>query len=356
MATYAWHLPAGFPVPKVPADNPMTPAKVELGRYLFYDKRLSANQTLSCASCHQQIRAFSDGRTVPVGVTGAAHPRNSMALFNLAYNTSLTWANSQLTRLETQMLVPIFGETPPEMGMSGHEQELLARLRNDARYRQQFAEAFPADDEPVTLQRLTQALASFERSLISASSPYDRYVYGGNKQALSLAAQRGEKLFFSEKTECFHCHGGFNFSDASQHAGSTFTEQPFHNTGLYNLDGTGAYPANNTGLYELSHRPEDMGRFRAPSLRNIALTAPYMHDGSMASLAEVIDHYAAGGRRIAAGPQAGDGSRNPYKSGFVKGFSLSAEEKADLIAFLESLSDQNLVRNPAYADPFGQQP
>lgn len=329
----------------------MTEAKVELGRHLFYDKRLSLDGSMSCASCHEQQKAFSDGKAVPSGVTGKQLSRNSMALFNLAYTPVLTWANPQLKHLETQMLIPLFGEDPPELGLVGQEQALLERLAALPLYQQLFQAAFPDKANPFTLQQLTEAIASFERSLVSADSPYDRYVYGGDDNAISAAAKRGEALFFSERLECFHCHGGFNFSDSVQHAGSAFEEFNFHNTGLYNLDGKGAYPADNTGLHDLTHRPEDMGKFKAPSLRNIAVTAPYMHDGSVASLDEVIDHYAAGGRTLSTGPYAGKGADSPYKSGFVKGFQLSPAERADLKAFLNSLTDESFLNNPAYAAP-----
>ncbi|MGV3525992.1 MAG: MbnH family di-heme enzyme [Candidatus Sericytochromatia bacterium] len=339
---YRWKLPEGFPKPVVPADNPMTVAKVELGRHLFYDTRLSRDGSQSCASCHDPKRAFTDGVARPVGVTGLAHPRNSMALVNLAYAAVLTWSNPELKSLETQMLLPLFGEDPPELGLAGQEAILLERLRAEPRYQQLFAQAFPQASEPVSLLHLTQAIASFERSLVSADSPYDRYLYADDAQAMSDAALRGEALFFSERLECFHCHGGFNFSDASRHAASTFDEFSFHNTGLYNLDGKGAYPKPNTGLHELSHRAEDMGRFKAPTLRNIAVTAPYMHDGSIPTLEAVIDHYAAGGR-------AGD---NPFKSAFVKGFRLSDAERADLLAFLHSLTDDSFLNNPAHASPW----
>lgn len=350
-SSYRWQLPEGFPQPLVPEGNPMTEAKVELGRHLFYDKRLSLDGSMSCASCHEQQKAFSDGKAVPSGVTGKQLSRNSMALFNLAYTPVLTWANPQLKHLETQMLIPLFGEDPPELGLVGQEQALLERLAALPLYQQLFQAAFPDKANPFTLQQLTEAIASFERSLVSADSPYDRYVYGGDDNAISAAAKRGEALFFSERLECFHCHGGFNFSDSVQHAGSAFEEFNFHNTGLYNLDGKGAYPADNTGLHDLTHRPEDMGKFKAPSLRNIAVTAPYMHDGSVASLDEVIDHYAAGGRTLSTGPYAGKGADSPYKSGFVKGFQLSPAERADLKAFLNSLTDESFLNNPAYAAP-----
>jgi cytochrome c peroxidase len=152
--------------------------------------------------------------------------------------------------------------------------------------------------------------------------------------------------------ECHHCHTGFNFSDSTRHINTGFVSTPFHNTGLYNLDGQGSYPRGNTGVFELTGKENDMGRFRAPSLRNVALTAPYMHDGSVATLQEVINLYAAGGRNITEGEFAGDGRRNPHKSGFVSGFNISDQSKADLVAFLESLTDERFIQNPRFSDPF----
>jgi cytochrome c peroxidase len=160
------------------------------------------------------------------------------------------------------------------------------------------------------------------------------------------------ELFYSERLECHHCHGGFNFTEASVHAGSAFDAALFHNTGLYDLDGAGAYPAGNTGLYELTGEPADMGRFRAPTLRNVAVTAPYMHDGSVETLEEVIRIYEAGGRLIEDGPWAGDGRSSPLKSGLIPGFALTDDERADLVAFLESLTDARFLTDPRFADPY----
>ncbi len=353
-ASFDWNLPAGVPKPKVPEDNPMSLEKVELGRHLFYDERLSLNETQSCATCHQQALAFSDGRAQGLGSTGELHPRGPMSLTNVAYLTTLAWANPALVRLEAQALVPLFGEFPVELGFSGQEQELLARLEADATYVELFEAAFPEQPEPVSLDGVAKSLASFQRVLLSYDSPYDRYAYGGDPDALSEAAKRGRTLFFSEDLECFHCHGGFNFSDSVSHEGTVFDETMFHNTGLYNLGGNGAYPADNTGVFELTGVPSDMGRFRAPTLRNIALTAPYMHDGSIATLDAVVDHYAAGGRTIESGPNAGVGSENPFKSEFVNGFTLSPSERADLIAFLESLTDTTFTTNPALSNPWSR--
>lgn len=349
--SYEWHLPAGLPPPVVPADNPITAEKVELGRHLFYEKRLSVTGAYSCASCHQQKRAFTDGKPVGVGATGEPHPRNSMSLANIAYNSVLTWANPGMTRLEAQALVPLFGEHPVEMGMAGQEDKILAVLAEDKTYRQLFAAAFQDNDKAITISNLTKALACFERSLISFNSPYDRYRFGGDKSAISAAAKRGERLFHSERLECFHCHSGFNFSDSIKHERSAFTEIAFHNTGLYNIDRQGKYPPENQGIYEFTEQAADMGRFKAPTLRNIALTAPYMHDGSIATLEAALEHYRVGGRTLQTGAYAGVGRLNPYKSHFISGFEISKQEKSDLLAFLQSLTDQSFVTNPAFSNP-----
>jgi len=329
----------------------MSTAKVELGRHLFYETRLSITGDFSCASCHQQALAFSDGLPVAVGATGEKHTRNSQSLANVAYSPVLTWANPLQHELAQQALIPMFGENPVELGLVGKEQELLAMLRSDDDYAQHFKAAFTTDEGSVSLGNLTKALAAFQRTLISVNSPYDRYRYNGEDNAISAAAKRGEALFFSERLECFHCHGGLHFTDSVMHERKAFAESAFHNTGLYNIDAQGSYPPSDTGLYDITLDDKDMGRFRTPSLRNIAVTAPYMHDGSIATLAEVIDHYAAGGRTLITGPYAGEGHKNPYKSEFVIGFSLTRQEKQDLIAFLESLTDQTFLDNPAFSNP-----
>lgn len=350
-ASYQWDLPPGFPLPLVPADNPMSQEKAELGRFLFYDVRLSGNGTQACATCHEQARAFSDGLDRAVGSTGEVHPRNSMGLSNAAYTATLGWANPLLLDLEEQALIPMFGERPVELGLAGKEDELLARLRDDARYQRMFREAFPEEGDPFSIASVTRAIASFGRTLISGDSAFDRYQFGDD-DALSGSALRGADLFFSEKLECFHCHGGFNFSDSVVFSGTVFRESPFHNDALYNLDGNGAYPPNNTGIMELTANPVDMGRFKAPTLRNIELTAPYMHDGSIATLDGVIDHYAAGGRTIEEGPFAGVGADSPLKDGFLIGFRLSEREREDVLSFLMSLTDAEFVSNPRLSDPF----
>jgi len=352
LGPYEWDLPPGFPLPNVPEDNPMTKEKVALGRYLFYDKRLSFNQTQSCATCHRQELAFTDGRPRGVGSTGQVHPRGPMSLVNVVYSPVLTWANPLVRTLEAQALVPLFGEDPVELGMNGKEAVLLTRLRGEARYQKMFPAAFPADKDSFALANVTKAIASFERTILSGDSPYDRYRRGDDPNAVSESAKRGEGLFFSEKLECFHCHGGFNFTGTVDYMDKGFAEVEFHNTGLYNLKGKFSYPQPNLGLYLFTNQAEDIGKFKAPTLRNIAVTAPYMHDGSVKTLADVVDHYSVGGRTIKTGPNAGVGSENSNKSEFVKHVDMTAQEKADMIAFLKSLTDQNVLADPKLSNPW----
>jgi cytochrome c peroxidase len=347
---WAFNLPRGFPVPKIPADNPLTPAKVELGRHLFYDARLSENRRLSCAACHDQSMAFTDGRGRAIGSTGEIHPRGSMSLVNIAYATALTWGKPSVLNLEEQARGPMFGTEPIELGLKEPGDGLVTRLRAVPKYVALFKAAFP-ENPAITVDNVTRALASFERTIISARSPYDRYHYDRVDDAISPAAKRGEVLFFSQPLGCFQCHGGFNFSGAVEAEGGAPREPEFHNTGLYNLAGPTSYPSPNTGIHQVTGNPKDIGKFKAPTLRNIALTSPYMHDGSIETLEAVIDHYAAGGRTIASGPLAGNGSANPNKSERVRGFTLTPGERADLIEFLHALTDTELLRDRRFAAP-----
>ena len=341
---YVWQLPAGFPAPRVPSDNPMTPEKVELGRQLFHDPRLSGAGTVSCASCHRPELAYTDGRSRALGSQGDIHPRSAMSLTNAAYNATLGWDDPTLTRLEDQVLVPLFNTHPMEMGVAGREEEVLARFRDDRRYRQLFLRAFPEDENPVSMRNVIFALASFERTLISGNSPYDRWAYGGEVDALDPGERAGARLFFSQRLSCFRCHAGFNLSGPVVYDGSGAAATQFHNTGLYNEDGRGAYPKPNTGVHRHSGRSEDMGKFRAPTLRNIALTAPYMHSGSIPTLEAVIDHYAAGGRARYIGPDARNMGPESATDPLVTGFELTPEERRQLVTFLRALTDESFVR------------
>jgi len=356
---WVWDLPDTVPEPRIPEDNPMTAAKVDLGRFLFFDRKLSANETQSCGDCHRQELAFTDGLALAEGSTGDILVRGSMSIANAGYAASLTWANEAVVLLEKQALVPMFGEDPVELGMANMEDELLRRMRDDADYPAMFAEAYPEQTDPISLDSITKAIAAFQRQVTSFGSRVDQWQQG-DATALNESAQRGMALFFGgtneagveDAFECFHCHGGFLFSQSSDDAGQVFNQKFFMNNGLYNLDENGSYPAGNEGIYEMTGDPADKGRFKPPSLRNIEVTAPYMHDGSIETLEEVLDHYARGGRLIESGPNAGDGKDNPNKNTLLNGFAMTEQEKQDMLAFLRALTDEDLLTNPAYSNPF----
>jgi cytochrome c peroxidase len=293
----------------------MSAAKVELGRRLFYDVRLSGNGTQACSSCHQQKRAFTDGRARAIGSTGEVHPRGAMSLVNAAYGVSLTWVGTDHRTLEDQMRVPLFEENPREMDFRGGDDEVARRLGAVPLYPKLFSESFPGESAPVNLTNVRKAIAAFERTIIAADSPYDRLVWNDERRALSEPARRGMALFFSERLACSKCHAGFTFSGPSAWEGARVPEARLEDNGLG-------------------------GRFRVPSLRNVAVTPPYMHDGRFASLEDVVDHYARGG------------APSPGHSPLVRGFVVTDEEKKDLVEFLGCLTDERLLSDPAFADPW----
>jgi cytochrome c peroxidase len=317
----------------------MSAEKVALGRQLFFDARLSSTGQYSCASCHRPELAFTDGRALALGATGETVRRGAMTLANVAYNIAFTWGSSNVRSLEAQMRQPLFSTHPVEMGLSGAGAPAVKRLSGDEGYRGEFAAAFPGDPNPLNMEHIIRAIASFERTLISGRSPFDRYIYDDDRNALSAPAKRGMALFYSQRVGCAQCHSGINFSGPMRYVGHADEKPLFANTGLYSVDRRGAYPATDQGLIEITHRPEDMGKFRVPTLRNVALTAPYMHDGSLPSLNAVLDHYVRGGHR------------NPHQDERVRPFSLSESERGDLLAFLDSLTDRDFVENPEFSDP-----
>lgn len=350
---WRWVLPAGFPVPSEPTDNPMSAAKVDLGRHLFYDKWLSGNGQQACASCHLQEKAFTDGLPVARGSTGEFTARSSQPLGNVGYNPTITWANPSLVVLERQMEVPLFGENPVEMGINdSNKAAVLQRFTDATLYAPKFAAAYPGQASPVTWVNVISAISAFQRTLITGNSKHDQVSAG--KATFTVQEQRGKDLFFSDKAGCSQCHNGFNFNDQVVDASSQVIRKPFHNIGLYNIGGTGAYPEPNRGVMELSGLFKDMGAFRAPSLRNVAVTAPYMHDGSVTTLEEVVEIFAQGGRNVTSGASAGDGRLNPYKSPLIRPLGLSAQDKTDLVAFLKTLTDTEFLSDPGISDPFRQ--
>jgi cytochrome c peroxidase len=321
--TFDWHLPPSISPPALPAGSEMTTARIALGRRLFYDADLSRDGTISCGTCHEQHRAFTEGNATHGGVDGSRGRRNVMGLANVAWFSPLTWADPAQHDLESQVHVPLMGDHPVEMGMAGQEQEqeLAHRLSTDDCYRKMFAAAFA--DGRIDAGNVTHALAAFERTLISYDAPYDHF-RRGDSGAITAEARDGARLFAS--LGCAGCHAGRNFTDLK-----------FHNIGLYDVDGKGGYPASDRGLRESSGRPEDEGAFRTPSLRNVALTAPYMHDGSVKDLAAAIDAHVAGS--------------NPLRDPALARVAITPSQRTALLAFLPALTDQTFVNNPDLALP-----
>ena len=290
-----------------PVDNPWTSEKIDLGRRLFFDDGLSGDGTVACASCHSPDLAFTDGRAKAVGISKQSGRRNAPSLHNIAFRRSLFW-DGRRGSLEEQALDPI--TNPVEMGNT--LRAVVEYLTSDAEYPEMFERAYGSPN--ITLKRISQALASYERSLFSGGSAYDRYVTLNDDSALSESARRGLSLF-TGKARCSHCHDQ-----------PFFTDQRFHNTGV----SWGQEPLDQ-GRYEQTGKEKDKGRFKVPSLRDISRTAPYMHDGSMKTLEAVVEFYSRGG------------NSNPFLDKTIKPLHLTERDVEDLIEFLQSLTDERFM-------------
>lgn len=307
---YVLRVPAGFSIPEIPADNQLTKSRIALGRRLFYDPVLSADSTRSCGSCHAPHLAFSDSTAVSLGIDSRAGTRNSPTLANVAYQKKLLREGGVPT-LEMQILVPIQEHNEFDFNLL-----LVAeRLQKMPEYVAMAEKAYGRTPDAFVI---TRSIAAFERTLLSGDSPYDQYAFQGKFNALSTTEKRGLVLFQGERLNCSKCHGGF-----------LFTNQDFTNNGLYEI-----YP--DSGRIRLTGLDSDRGVFKVPSLRNVDLTAPYMHDGSLSTLEAVIDHYQTGGKQ------------HLNKSLLLKPFNLTTHERADLLAFLHSLTDQKFISNPEF--------
>ena len=306
----AIHAPLGLPPVPIPTGNPPTSATIALGRRLFYEVKLSADASLACASCHNPTLGFSDGRKDSTGVGGKLGHRNAPTVLNAAYSPRQFW-DGRAPSLEEQAGGPI--ANPIEMNQA-HD-VCVSKLDSDPSYKAAFESAFGPG--PVTIGKLEDALASFERTLISGNSRFDRYQYGGDKHALKAAEIRGLEIFRDEKRgDCASCH-----TIGDKYA--LFTDGKFHNIGVgVNDEGD----LVDLGRYDETKVDADKGAFKTPTLRNIAATAPYMHDGSLKTLKDVVEFYAGGG------------NSNPYLDPKIKTIHLSGLERADLVAFLESLT------------------
>lgn len=307
---YALPLPEGFPMPEIPEDNQLSEERVALGKKLFFDPLLSRDSTISCGSCHFQENSFADPRQLSVGIDGRLGLRNSPSLANIAYRENFFF-DGGVPSLELQVAAPIEDHNEFDFNLV----DLVARLKAHPTYPAEFKEAYGTEPSAYSLSR---AIASFERTILSGNSAYDQFKRGNNN-ALSDSEKRGMQLFFSDQTACGNCHSGFNF-----------TNEEFINIGLYN-----DFSAD-PGRRRVTALEEDIGKFKVPSLRNVAVTAPYMHDGSMATLEEVVDFFDSGGQA------------HPNKSPLVQPLGLSNQEKADLIAFLKSLTDYDFLNDPRY--------
>jgi cytochrome c peroxidase len=300
-------IPTGFPIFNFPSDNAFSRERWAFGKQLFYDKQLSKNNTVSCGTCHKQSFAFSDNVALSLGDSNALGTSNAPTLANVAYHPYYTRAGGVPT-LEMQILVPIQEHNEFNTNML----DVVEKLKLNESYVKLARTAYNRELDPFVI---TRALANFERSLISGSSNFDDYFFKGNTSALNESEARGYQLFISSKTNCNKCHSGFNF-----------TNYAFENNGLY-------LNYADSGRMRLTHLPEDRGKFKVATLRNIALTAPYMHDGSLSSLTEVIEHYASGGKN------------HVNKNSLVKPLFLTAQEKTDLVNFLHTLTDNSFITN-----------
>lgn len=304
---YELRVPEGFPMPDIPNDNPLTVEGIALGKKMFFDKRFSADQTISCASCHLSSAAFCDNSIVSTGVGGALGVRNSPTLANLAYGDHFFFEGGVPT-LELQVLAPI--HNPVEMDFK--ILDIIEILKQDEEMVELAKRAY---DREIDSFVITRAIASYERTMISGNSRYDQYTYQGQENALTEEEKNGMELFFSDELKCAQCHVGFNF-----------TNDGFYNIGLYE-----EYQDN--GRERITHLEEDIGKFKVPTLRNVELTYPYMHDGSIATLEEVVDLLNTGG------------VDHPNKSEWITPLNLTEIEKGELVAFLKSLTDHEFINN-----------
>lgn len=328
--------PVDFPQLDVPADNRFTEEGIELGRRLFYDPILSADSTQSCSSCHKQSLAFTDGLAVSPGIDGIAGTRSSMALVNLGYNINGFFWDGRALTLEEQASDPI--ENPIELHDTWENVE--DKLRRHSDYPTRFRQAFGIEKtSEITEELATKALAQFMRTLISYESKYDKALgfLPPPRPILTESEQRGKDKFFTENNqvgdaECVHCHGG-----------RLFTDNLFRNNGLDSVDNVNNFA--DLGFGGVTGFNLDKGRFRVPTLRNIELTAPYMHDGRFATLEEVLDHY---NEHLQNSP-----TLDPLLGARIDtGFQLTQQDKDDIIAFLKTLTDTTFTNNPAFSNPF----
>ncbi len=328
---YNFETPANFPPMPEPADNPLTKPGVDLGRMLFYDPILSSDSTISCASCHGIENSFADNKRFSVGVDGAIGDINAMAIINLAWQTRFFW-NGRENSLEAQALGPI--NNPIEM----HEtsENVVRKLTRHPLYQLRFQNAFP--NQVITKELVGKAIAQFERIIVSNNSTYDQF-YKIQERAFTVDEYLGFQIFFTERGQCFHCHGANGTLLAHN------LDTVFRNNGmLTDAEITGK------GLSFVTHKSTDDGKFKVPTLRNIELTGPYMHDGRFSSLEQVVEFYSSGikeNRNLDI-----NFSKSPERLEQFGGLGFTSDEKKHLVSFLKTLTDTSFIHNPLYQNPF----
>jgi cytochrome c peroxidase len=331
-AAYDLPLPDWMPDPAIPAGNPLTQEGVALGRFLFYDPILSSDSTMSCFSCHQQAKGFTSGTGKSIGVTGQATHRSAMSLVNTVfYGDRLLWDGSAHS-IEQIVLAAV--ELPVELNEDW--ERLLLKLRRSERYPALFRRAFGIERrEEISKELTARAVAQFVRTIVSYEARFDRVVWQ-NDGWLTEAEERGRQLFFLEQLDqteehpgCSHCH--FN---------PLYTNNDFKNNGIDDVETLADFPDPGRGA--VTGNLYDNGKFKVPTLRNIVLTAPYMHDGRYATLEEVLEHYSSGGHGVL------------NEDTNIKPFTLTEQQKQDMIAFLRTLTDLQMLENSAYGNPFEQ--
>ncbi len=343
--------PLGLPPVPIPADNPQTPEKIALGDKLFHEKRISADGKVSCATCHEESKGFTDHKRVSEGFNQLTGTRNAPTVINAAYMKTL-FLDGREPDLEGQSTQPPVN--PVEGGLADHDAE-LAIIRSDPAYVKAFKDVFGVDRRHITMTEVSRAIASFERTIVAGDSPFDRYYYGGEKDALNTAQIRGLKVFL-EQGRCVSCH-------RIEQTQALFIDNRFHNIGVgfkkirgreaetakaflrskhggADVDHTVLTDENmsEVGRFAVTENLTQVGAFKTSTLRNIELTQPYMHDGSLATLEDVVDFYNNGGRLKDTDPVS------PFLSGGIRPLNLSDEQKQDLVAFLKALTSPSMAR------------
>lgn len=309
----------------------------EFGHLLFFDRQLSFNSTKSCSSCHDPKMSFTDGYRKSLGATADLHQRNSSSLLNIADYNYYTSADSTITLIEKQVLLPLFNNKVVELGLKGYEKEVLSRIKKDGNYQKLFVN-HDQNIQHLDWQTIIHSIAEYCRALNSYNSKYDYFIKSNNNSVFSNQELNGMKLFNSDSLGCSGCHGGVNFNKPKQTNSSLFIANGFFKIDKSNVN---TLFDDDKGLANISKENKDIGRFRVPSLRNVVITAPYLHDGSIKELKDLIRIYGQGGYL------------NSPKDKRIRTFSLTREETSDLIAFLGTLTDTTYLKDPFFLSPFG---